>query len=143
MRLSKVFFDTPIVKRSVDRAKRQGLSRAGAFIRTRARSSIRTRKRPSRPGSPPSSHTGMLRRFIFFGYDRSTDSVVVGPEKLNRPGSAPNVLEFGGTAEILRFTKGKFVKRKIHIKPRPYMGPALERELPNIPKAFRNTVRRG
>lgn len=38
---------------------------------------IKARK-PSRPGTPPHTHTGLLRRNIFFDLDRSTESVVIG-----------------------------------------------------------------
>jgi len=34
------------------------------------------------PGSLPSSHVGTLRRLIFFGYDLSARSVVIGPAPL-------------------------------------------------------------
>lgn len=33
---------------------------------------------PSAPGTPPHTHTGLLRRNIFFDLDRTTESVVVG-----------------------------------------------------------------
>ena len=52
-------------------------------VRTTARHSIHKRKRTIAPGEPPSSHTGLLRRFIFFGYDRERRSVVIGPARLN------------------------------------------------------------
>ena len=99
MRIKSMFFDRPKVQRAVDRSKRRSLSRAGAFIRQRARTSIRKRKRQSRPGQPPSSHTGLLRRFILFGYDRRSDSVVVGPVGFRRS-RAPTVLEFGGRTTV-------------------------------------------
>jgi len=67
-----------------DRANRRQLSKAGAFIRTAGKHSIRKRKTASAPGSPPSSHTGLLRRFVFFGYERSRQPVVVGPMRRNR-----------------------------------------------------------
>lgn len=64
-----MFFDTDRVKRAADMATRKNLSKAGAYVRTAARSSIRTRKAISPPGQPPGSHTGLLRKFIFFGYE--------------------------------------------------------------------------
>lgn len=89
-----MFFDAPKIVRSVDAATRKVLSKFGAYVRTAARSSIRTRKKVSEPGSPPSSHTGLLKKFIYFGYDESRQSVVVGPTRLGS-GVVPERLEYG------------------------------------------------
>lgn len=44
-----------------------------------ARRIVEIRRRdPSDPGTPPHTHTGMMRNNIVFAYDKSTDSVVVG-----------------------------------------------------------------
>lgn len=143
MRIKQLFFDRQVVVRAVDKAKRAVLSKAGAFIRTTARHSIRTKKGSAPPGKPPHSHTGLLRRFIFFGYDPGSDSVVVGPAKLNRSTEAPRVLEHGGTTTVERRRKGRVRKRKVRIKPRPFMGPALEKERPKLPKLWANSIRKG
>jgi hypothetical protein len=107
-----MFFDRKPVRDATEAAEKRTLSRAGAFVRTRARGSIRRRKRASNPGQPPTNRTGILKRFIFFGYEPATSSVVIGPTKTNqvfwgptgRPetGTVPNVLEFGGTVGILQ-----------------------------------------
>lgn len=141
MRIKSMFFDRAKIIRAVSRAKRQVLSKAGAFIRQRARSSIRKRKGTSRPGEPPSSHTGLLRRFILFGYDRRSDSVVVGAVGFRRS-TAPNVLEFGGRTTV---ESGRRAKRRrsrvVRIAARPYMRPALEKEKSNLPALWRNSVK--
>ena len=146
MRMKSLFFDRPKVRKAVDHGKRRALSRAGAFIRQRARTSIRKRKRSSRPGEPPSSHTGLLRRFILFGYDRQRDSVVVGPLGFKRS-RAPNVLEFGGRTVVesgrARRSGRKRKKRTVRIAARPYMRPALEKERSNLPVVWRNSVKGG
>ena len=142
-RIKAMFFDRPKVQRAVNRAKRRSLSRAGAFIRQRARTSIRTRKRTSQPGQPPTSHTGMLRRFILFGYDRRSDSVVVGPVGFRRS-RAPNVLEFGGRTTVETGRRPARKKRRtVRIAARPYMRPALEKERSQLPAVWRNSVRGG
>lgn len=163
LRIKKLFFDRPKVRRAVDNAKRGVLARAGAFIRQTARTSIRKRKGTSPPGEPPHSHLGLLRRFILFGYDERTDSVVVGPAKLAKTGDAPHILEFGGTTVAKRtmvvrvgdtgrdrrgrFTRGKrrLVKAgtRLVYKRRPYMGPAMKKELPKFPRLWRNSIREG
>ena len=48
-----LFFDRARVINTVDRTTRRNLSRFGSFVRQRARSSIRARKRISEPGLPP------------------------------------------------------------------------------------------
>jgi hypothetical protein len=140
MRIKSLFFDRPKVIRAVDRAKRQALSKAGAFIRQTARHSIRPRKGTSRPGSPPHSHEGSLRRLILFGYDPRSDSVVIGPVGFRRS-TAPNVLEFGGKATVFRRVRGRLVRQQVPIAARPYMRPALEKERPKLPSVWRNSVR--
>ncbi len=140
LRIKQMFFDRPKVKRAVDAARRRVLSKAGAFVRQTARTSIRKRKGSSKPGNPPHSHVGLLRRFILFGYDRQSDSVVVGPVGF-RDSSAPRVLERGGTTTVTRRRRGKQTERRVRIAARPYMKPALEKEQPKLPELWRNSVK--
>jgi hypothetical protein len=141
MRIKSMFFDRTVVKQAVDHAKRKVLSKAGAFIRQTARHSIRKRWGSSKPGNPPHSHEGSLRRLILFGYDRAAESVVVGPLKFRNTG-APQTLEFGGRTTLIRRRGGKVVRAKPRIAARPYMGPALEKEAPKLPALWRNSIRR-
>jgi hypothetical protein len=170
--VKKLFFDRASVERAVDRAELQQLSKAGAFVRRAARSSIRKRKKPSAPGKPPSSHVGTLREGILFAFERRIRSVVVGPVRINRTDGAPERLEFGGKrsiddreARLLnrqirslnsagRDIAGRFVKagagaiqevdegQTLNYMARPFMRPALEREAPKFPKLFANSVHR-
>lgn len=142
LRIKQLFFDRKVVIDAVDKAKRAVLSKAAAFIRTAAQSSIRKRKRPAPPGSPPSSHTGLLKK-ILFGWDRESNSAVVGPVRLNKPGMAPQALEHGGKSLVVRRRKGRLVRRVVQIDARPYMGPALERERPKLPKLWAGSIRGG
>lgn len=136
------FFDSAKVVRSVDAATRKVLWKFGAFVRTAARSSIRKRKQASTPGSPPSGHTGLLRRFIYFSYDTAKRSVVIGPVRLNsKPGTAPETLEYGGTARITSGRKGKRTTVTAKIADRPFMHPALNKELPKLPAMWRDSVK--
>ncbi|MBK8915048.1 MAG: hypothetical protein IPM64_10700 [Phycisphaerales bacterium] len=140
--IKDLFFDRRTVVRAVDKAKRAVLSKAGAFIRTTAKHSIRTRKGSAPPGKPPHSHEGSLRRLIFFGYDRGSDSVVVGPVGF-RTSTAPNVLEFGSQATLVRRRRGRLVRQRARYEPRPFMGPALQKEAPKLPKLWAGSVRGG
>lgn len=134
-----VFFDRQAVISKVDAASRKVLSKFGAFVQRSAKSSIRKRKKPAPPGSPPSSHTGLLKKFIFFGYDTDAESVVIGPTRLNQKGrgEAPPLLEYGGKTTLKR--RGK--KKRTTYKARPYMGPAFEKEKPQLPAMWRDSVR--
>ncbi len=131
------FFDREKVQRSVDASTRKALSKFGAFVRQRAKTSIRNRKGTSPAGQPPNSHTGLLRKFILFAFDASRKSVVIGPTLTQEGSLAPRLLEHGGetTLEIA----GK--ARRARYRPRPFMGPAFEDEKKQLPSLWRNSVR--
>lgn len=128
------FFDSAAVLKRLDTAKRKGLSKMGAFVRQRARSSIRSRRAVSTPGSPPSSHEGSLKRLLFFAYDTATDSVVIGPVPFRR-GTAPGLLEHGGTDT--RPATPRRVAQVLHYRPRPFMRPALDAERPRFAEVLK------
>lgn len=91
----------------------------------------------SRPGDPPHSRTGLLKRFLIYDWDASTESVVIGPRRLTRrTRDVPKVLEYGGVSQL---RGGRLLK----IAARPYMHPALKENLHLIPKQWRNRVRMG
>ena len=131
------FFDREKVRRSVDAATRKVLSKFGAFVRQRARSSIRQRKGTSPPGQPPYSHVGLLRKFILFAYDPDRKSVVIGPTLLREGSQAPRLLEHGGAADHRTETGA----RRLRYRPRPFMRPAFEREKVALPALWKNSVR--
>ena len=131
-KLKSLFFDSPAVINAVNAVTRKALSRAGAFIRTRARSSMRRRKGAAKPGMPPYVHAGDLKDKLFFSYDPVRKSVVVGPIRFSK--GIADVLEEGGDSTVVRH--GKTVK--IQVAPHPYMGPALAKEIEagTIPREF-------
>ena len=137
--IKQLFFDRPAVTSRVDPATRKVLSKFGAFVRRTARSSIRKRKKPSPPGSPPSSHIGLLKKFIFFGYEPAKRSVVIGPVRLSQKGrgEAPHLLEYGGSTKVEH--RGK--RKRAKVRPRPFMGPAFENEEPKLPAMWKGSVR--
>jgi len=132
------FLDRKKVIRAADAANRRNLSKAGAFIRTTARHSIRKRKAASPPGSPPSSHTGLLKRFIFFGYDAARKTAVVGPMRLNQKvGDAPAAHEHGGATVVIEGSRrSRRRRRRVRIKARPFMGPGASERDPEVPEAM-------
>ena len=158
-----MFFDRRAVFDAVDAATRKVFSKFGAFVRTRAKSSIRSNKKVSLPGGPPNSHVGTLKRFIYFAYEKSEKAVYIGPVMVGGTASRdtlPN-LEFGGTEHgngreifisnaVGRDTKGRYtsggktrvvLKGTIKYKARPYMGPAFRAELSGLPAQWQNSVR--
>ncbi len=131
------FFDRGKVQRSVDAATRRVLSKFGAFVRQRAKSSIRSRKGISLPGSPPSSHVGLLKKFILFAYDPGRKSVVIGPTLIRADSVAPRLLEHGGETTL----ETKRGAQRARYRPRPFMGPAFVAEQSQLPGLWKNSVR--
>jgi hypothetical protein len=148
IKIKSLFFDRAGVISKVDVATRRVLSRFGAFVRTTAKHSIRKKKGPSQPGSPPHSHVGLLKKFIFFGYEPTAKNVVIGPTLLSSKKSGgsntvPSILEYGGKTERT-FWDEKERKRKsknVTIQSRPFMHPAFDKELPKLPAMWKNSVR--
>ena len=144
----RMFFDRKAVIDAVGQANAKNLSRAGSFIRRAARSSLRKRKRVSQPGQPPSVHTQdrvATLKNIWFVFDRRRTSVIVGPLRLggstlrgSNRSTVPELHELGGSAVIeRRWTKRR---RRARYAPRPFMGPAMERELPKFERLWANSV---
>lgn len=135
------FFDRGKVLRHIGRRSVNALSRFGAFVRQRAKTSIRKRKRTSKPGMPPSSHLGLLRKFILFSYDRQTRSVVIGPARINMKNSAivPHALEYGGPSIVMVGSRrlGNRRKRRVKVMARPFMRPAFAIEVTKLPATWR------
>ncbi len=141
--IKRMFFDRAAVRNKTDKATRRVLSKFGAFVRQTAKRSIRKRKKASRPGQPPSSHIGLLKRFIFFGFDTVRRSVVIGPVRLTQKGrgEAPSALEHGGFVLMRRSRRGRKKKTRARIRPRPFMGPAMEKEKHQLPALWRDSVK--
>jgi hypothetical protein len=93
---ARTHFDQTRLKKKVDEGTFRSLAHAGAAIRLTARRSIRRRKKPSRPGSPPHTPTGHLKRVLRYDVDRDSQEVVIGPvNEYSR--TIWNLHEFGGS----------------------------------------------
>ena len=140
--VKRMFFDSKTVRSKTDKATRRVLSKFGAFVRQTAKRSIRKRKKASQPGKPPSSHTGLLKKFIFFGFDVIRRSVVIGPMRLSQKGrgDAPSALEYGGVV-TMQTRRREAKRKKARIRPRPFMGPAMEKEKDQLPALWRDSVK--
>jgi len=128
------FFDRAAIKNLADKVVRKGLSKFGAFVRRRARSSIRKSKKISEPGKPPRAHSPEPNlRTIVFAYERHKQEVVVGPvllrSKAQSTDPVPGLQEHGRKTTLVRETKRRTTRRVIRIRPRPFMGPAMQKEV--------------
>lgn len=131
-----LFFDRAKVLSALDRAEARFMSRFGAFVRSDARRSMRKSKsgKPSKPGRPPKAHSGELKRFLFFVYDRRNHDVVIGPIRLPRTRYAvPGIQEFGGVVTRKDGSTAVYPER-------PYMRPALKKNLSRV-RELRNSIR--
>jgi hypothetical protein len=133
--MKTMFFDRKSIRNKVDLRTRKVLSKFGSYVRLTARKSIRKRKGTSKPGSPPFSHKGTLKKFLFFDYDANKRSVVIGPVIVpGKPGKAPSVLEHGGRVTLPRGNSAA-------IAPRPFMQPAFIKELAQIKTLWKDSIK--
>lgn len=145
--IKQFYFDREKVIAQIGRQRARKMGRIGSFVRTRARSLLRRRKKSSEPGRPPSVRSKSKRatlRDIRFGLTMDGYGVVIGPAFFHSisGGTAktvPELMEKGGSARITAFGGGDKLsfwefpsaeRRDInaHYEPRPFMGPALEME---------------
>jgi hypothetical protein len=131
------------VIKAADRQTQQVYSKWGAFARRNAKGLIRKFKKPSKPGNPPHSHTGLLKRFIFFAWDPSRRSEIVGPAKLNGTlGDAPQALEHGGQSTVRTGSRRRGWKmEKVTIAARPYIEPAALKANAELPSLWPKSVK--
>ena len=165
------FFSAEKVIAAVDKAVAKALSKYGAYVRQRAKSSLKYSKEASAPGQIPHVHktlsrtktnkkTGVtkiqpvspLREFIFFGYDASSQTVVIGPtlfhaakRKATGGHTVPEIIEKGGSeqAEKVIFLSGRRTV-KTHsatYAPRPFMAPAAAAETPKFLASLKDSVK--
>lgn len=124
----EVEFDADGLVARAAKASVDVLRRMGAYIRRAAQSKVRQSRNPSRPGEPPHTRRGALKRGILFGVDRQSNSIVVGPS-IRFVGTSMQAHEFGGGYKRERYPK------------RPLMGPSLRESAPHLAKMWENAVK--
>jgi hypothetical protein len=162
-RLKSSDFDPRVIVKRMDRQIARAYRRMGSFIWRTSRSSIKKArqkklgemtdeerehyemlkaigkakgfkaKKPlahSAPGETPRSITGKIKNLIRFDYDDRARSLVVGPILGGRRTGAPETLEYSG------HTHGSGGDR-VRVEARPYMRPAMEKELPQLPRLLK------
>ena len=124
---AQVEFDEEGLVARVSRAAAGVLRRMGAYVRTAARRRVATSPDPSRPGTPPHTRGGALRRGILFAVEQRRFRVLVGPS-FRFVGESMAAHEFGGGYRRERYPK------------RPLMGPALRDSIPHLARMWENAV---
>ena len=140
---------TSFDRRRIQRASRDGsiksLGHGAAAIRLVARRSIKRAPKargrdakgrfvseggtiPSAPGKPPHTRKGQIKRAIVYAVEKQEERAVIGPQ-YSVMGPSAMAHEHGG-----RFRGQKF-------RPRPFMGPALVKVAPRLPRMWRGSVR--
>ena len=145
--IKDAFFDRSAVEkllRNMDRATAKALKDAGAYLRRVARNSIKSRKKASAPGSPPSNHAtkkaAASLKNILYGFDAARQTVTIGPigfrlqrtrgvVSQNRP--VPNVHEFGGFVHRVRRAPVRTAKRRAVSSLTPIQKANYQRKLKN------------
>lgn len=150
---AKFIIDTKKVNDAADAAAMRNIIRQGYRIMTISKASIEQDRKgdPSKPGQPPKSRTGVLKKRIKYAAVPSQRMVVIGAEKVaGKFGQAAGVLEHGGMADLAETVpvviKGKrrFKKTgrrvKVKIAARPYMGPALKQSQSELNSIWKNSI---
>lgn len=94
---------------------------------------------PSRPGEPPRVVDGQLKKFLFYvkHNDGGRPSVIIGPVRLEgstrNKGEVPSLHENSGTGEGSGYVTVRFPQR-------PYMSPAAEKAIPQVPSWLRQAA---
>ncbi len=141
------------LEKATDKGTYKTLRHAAFSIRKSAIESMVFAKGPSKPGTPPHAHTGRMRRSILVAQD-DNDEVFVGAsgnrvKAGRRPEWLARMLEHGGTFPIRKKRKirGRPKKddapqatRTITFPPRPFMQPALKRNLARFHHEWKGAI---
>ena len=106
----------------------QSLQHAAAALRLTARRSIRRSIGPSRAGRPPHTRRGLLRQAILYHADKARTRALIGPS-----------VEFVGRSARPHEHGGEYMGERYPA--RPFMGPALEKIRPRLPRFWAASVR--
>lgn len=102
----KGFFNRRAVIDAIGEKQAERLAIAGDYVKEAARRSMRYRKKPSLPGTPPSANAedqskALLRKHLYFAFDAGRKTIVVGPAKLGQSRVA-SLHEHGGKHQRVR-----------------------------------------
>lgn len=139
-------FNRKEMERDIGKENALAMNKMAAFVRRRARSSLRRRKKSAPAGSPPSvhsSHSVATLKNIQYAYDPQSHSTVVGVMPFeskslewNSAGTGAALQESGGRAVFRRRRKSKRPVRASTFAPHPFIGPAGEAEANKFPSLW-------
>ena len=119
-------FNYNALKNAVDKAAFTNFNHAAARIRLDAMASIKVSASPSSPGTPPNTRgRNVLKGAIVYSADKT--GAVIGP-RYSRVGGSASVHEFGGTYKSDSYPR------------RPFMGPALDRNLARFADDWEHSI---
>lgn len=123
---------TRLVVVELAKAEFRSLNHAAASIRKDMQASLQVAPGPSQPGKPPHAHKRKrggknIKQSILFAVDKQAELAVIGPSA-QFVGDVGGVHERGGSRKADRF------------QPRPFAGPALERQLDRLPAGFAGSI---
>ena len=121
-------FDQRKLRRQAAQGSIRSLGHAGAALRLTARRSIRRSDRPARPGQPPHTRRGQLKRALRYAVEKERERVLIGPT-YTVVGRSASAHEFGG-----RYRSETYPKR-------PFMGPALMAIRSRLPRMWADSIR--
>lgn len=115
------------VLKAAEKANYNNLGHAAASLRRAAMAKIRRGKKKAKPGDPPHTRKGQLRRSIVYSVDRQRESAIIGPRH-SVVGTAAAAHEFGGEFRGQRYPQ------------RPFMGPTLEENASRLGRHWAGSV---
>jgi len=141
--------------KDLEEAQQDGLENAARLLVRKVGDSLRLRGssksaggQPSPPGSPPAQKTGTLARSI--AYDLQGNTAFVGVASSEPSNKYAMIHEFGGRIEaksapflVFQLPDGEWRKTKfVNMPARPYLRPALNRNLPEMREVFTKATAR-
>jgi phage gpG-like protein len=127
MKKTKIYLKLKELKKRIRAGAYKTLNHAAASIRLTARRSIRRSRKAAKPGKPPHTRAGQLKRSLYYSVDKQKSSVVIGP-KYSVMGKSAAVHEFGKRHRGRKYPKREFMK------------PALMKNKNRLPKKWNNVV---
>lgn len=120
--------DVRKVQRKIQRENPTRLGHGAALIRTYAKRSIRTSSKPSAKGRPPHTRKGKrLKKALLYAVEKARERASIGPSH-RIAGISGGEQEHG-----LDWRKP--------MEARPFMGPALEKVSPRLPREWQGFLR--
>ena len=133
--------NTEILAGQTRRASQNSMKKA-AKLSKKKRAALKQGKNgnvSSRPGEPPLEKVGLIKKLMYYAYDRSSQGTIVGPAKLSIRGSVSESLEKGLPTLIM--SRGKIIE--VPMPARPFMVPAMKKVMTeeNIKKIYEKSLK--